>query len=235
MQPAMTLADARARLGLETSDVAEIGLAFRRAAREAVAAGDDAALRSVIAARDLLRDALRPAALPAPARTSSTPVGSLVPLGPLEALRGGVVEVSIARRRLRVMVPPGMRTGEHLRLRNAGAAGEDVYLPVVIRSGDGLSVVGDDLYMTAPASPRVLEDGGRVEVLTHAGPRDLWVTPGLEAPIRLCLRGLGLPARGHRTAGRLYVRLEPSADAPSAAEDLLARFHRVWTPGRLAA
>jgi curved DNA-binding protein len=31
------------------------------------------------------------------------------------------------------------------------------------------------------------------------------------------------------------VTLEPSADAPSSAEDLLVRFTRVWTPDRLAA
>ena len=34
---------------------------------------------------------------------------------------------------------------------------------------------------------------------------------------------------------RLFVTLIPSADAPSAAEDLPARFTRVWTPERLAA
>lgn len=234
MSSSLTLSEARAQLGLEASpDPEAINMAFRRAVRSTAGDGDDSTLRRLIAARDLLLTTSTPEALPAPAAAAPPP--PLVGLGPLEALRGGVVEVALPPRRLRVMVPPGLRTGEHLRLRGAGSAGEDLYLPVVIRSGDGLSVVGDDLYMTAPASPRVLEDGGRVEVETHAGPRALWVTPGLQAPVRLCLRGLGLPARGRRPAGRLYVRLEPSADAPSAAEDLLARFHRVWTPSRLAA
>lgn len=234
MSSSPTLSKARTRLGLEALHAPDaIGPAFRRAVRAVAGSGDDNALRELIAARDLLLAAAAPEALPAPA-TAAPPL-PLVGLGPLEALRGGVVEAVVAGRRLRVMVPPGVRTGEHLRLRGAGSAGEDLYLPVVIRSGDGLSVVGDDLYMIAPASLRVLEDGGRVKVETHAGPRALWVTPGLQAPVRLCLRGLGLPARGRHPAGRLYVRLEPSADAPSAAEDLLARFHRVWTPGRLAA
>jgi curved DNA-binding protein len=31
------------------------------------------------------------------------------------------------------------------------------------------------------------------------------------------------------------VTLIPSEDAPSAAEDLLVRFTRVWTPDRMAA
>lgn len=234
MSSSLTLSEARSHLGLEAPHAPDaIGPAFRRAVRAVAEAGDDTRLRELIAARDLLLAAAAPEALPAPAKRPPPP--PLIALGPLEALHGGVVEAFVAGRRLRIMAPPGLRTGEHLRLRGAGSAGEDLYLPVVIRSGAGLSVVGDDLYMTAPASPRVLEDGGRVEVETHAGRRDLWVTPGLQAPVRLVLRGLGLPARGRHPAGRLYVRLEPSADAPSAAEDLLARFHRVWTPSRLAA
>ena len=35
--------------------------------------------------------------------------------------------------------------------------------------------------------------------------------------------------------GHLFVTLEPSSDVPSAAEDLLVRFTRVWTQERLAA
>ena len=104
-----------------------------------------------------------------------------------------------------------------------------------MRPAEGLSVMGDDLFMTAPASERILADGGRLEIQTHAGLRSAWITPGLQSPVRLSLRGLGLPARGSRPAGRLIVTLEPCEDTPSAAEDLLMRFNRVWTPERLAA
>ncbi|HRJ65453.1 MAG TPA: J domain-containing protein, partial [Brevundimonas sp.] len=80
----------------------------------------------------------------------------------------------------------------------------------------------------------LLADGGRLEVETHAGPRSAWLVAG-QQPLRLRLKGLGLPARGARPQGHLFVTLEPSEDAPSAAEDLLIRFTRVWTPDRLAA
>ncbi|MDP2117381.1 MAG: J domain-containing protein, partial [Brevundimonas sp.] len=92
----------------------------------------------------------------------------------------------------------------------------------------------DDLYMSCSVPPRLLEDGGRLEVETHAGPRSAWLVAGHQ-PLRLRLKGLGLPARGTRPQGHLFVTLEPSEDAPSAAEDLLVRFTRVWTPDRLAA
>ena len=133
-----------------------------------------------------------------------------------------------------MQVPAGLRTAEHLRLKAAGGDGADLYLPVLIRGADGLSVVGDDLYMTCPVPPRLLADGGRLEIDTHAGPRSAWLVAGHQ-PLRLRLKGLGLPARGLRTQGHLFVTLRPSEDAPSAAEDLLVRFTRVWTPDRLAA
>jgi len=144
---------------------------------------------------------------------------------------GAVVDAGTT---VRVRVPAGLRTGEHLRLKAAGADGSDLYLPVLIRGADGLSAIGDDLYMTCPVPLRLLEDGGRLEIETHAGPRSVWLV-GEPQPMRLRLRGLGLPARGGRPQGHLFVTLQPSEDAPSAAEDLLVRFTRVWTPDRLAA
>ncbi len=228
--------EAYALLGLTGPvDGAALTAAFRiaiKAARPEAAGGSDARFRKTIAAWRLIQQQTAPLALEAPARRpASLPV---VAIGPLEALNGGLAEVRIGARLLRVRVPAGLRTGEHLRLRAAGEDGSDLYLPVLVRGAEGLSAVGDDLYMTCPVSHRVLADGGRLEIGTHAGPRSAWLVAGHQ-PLRLRLKGLGLPARGARPQGHLFVTLEPSEDAPSAAEDLLIRFTRVWTPDRLAA
>ncbi|MBU4137463.1 MAG: J domain-containing protein [Alphaproteobacteria bacterium] len=209
--------------------------AFRiaiKAARPEAAGGSEARFRRTIAAWRLIQRQTAPLALTGPANRPATP--PVLAISPLDALRGGVVEVRPEGRRLRVRVPAGLRTGEHLRLRAAGEGGADLYLPVLVRGAHGLSAVGDDLYMTCPVSPRLLEDGGRLEVETHAGPRSAWLVAGHQ-PLRLRLKGLGLPARGARPQGHLFVTLEPCEDAPSAAEDLLVRFTRVWTPDRMAA
>lgn len=211
--------------------------AFReavKAARPDMPGGDDDRFRRVIAAYRLIqREGGAPTALEAPAQSPAPrPVVSVTPL---EALRGGTVTLGVGRRVLKVSVAAGVRTGDHLRLRGGDAEGADLYLPVLIRPADGLTVLGDDLHMTWPASQRLLEDGGRIEIQTHAGPRDAWVTRGLASDVRLRLRDLGLPARGSRPAGHLFVTLKPSEDTPSAAEHLLARFTRVWTPERMAA
>lgn len=228
--------EAYALLGLTGPAEGEaLTAAFRtaiKAARPDTPGGSEARFRKVIAAWGLIRQDTAPLALAAPApRAPALPV---VGLSPDAALNGGVVEVRLGGRKLRVRVPAGLRSGEHLRLKAAGDAGADLYLPVLVRGDGRLSAVGDDLYMTCPVAPRLLDEGGRLEIETHAGPRSAWLVGGHQ-PLRLRLKGLGLPARGARPQGHLFVTLEPSQDAPSAAEDLLVRFTRVWTPDRLAA
>jgi curved DNA-binding protein len=228
--------EAYALLGLTGPAEGEaLTAAFRtaiKAARPEAAGGSEARFRKTIAAWRLIQRQAAPLALAAPA--ARPPAAPVLAISPLDALSGGAVEVGTNGRTLRVRVPAGLRTGEHLRLKAAGADGSDLYLPVLIRGADGLSAIGDDLYMTCPVPLRLLEDGGRLEIETHAGPRSVWLV-GEPQPMRLRLRGLGLPARGGRPQGHLFVTLQPSEDAPSAAEDLLVRFTRVWTPDRLAA
>jgi curved DNA-binding protein len=233
-----TLNEAFAVLGLlGPTDQTEVARAFRLAvkgARPDLPGGDSDRFRRVIAAYRLIQD--RGGGHPALAAPTTRPAAlPVVGLTPLQAIHGGDATVRLGMRSLRVHTPAGMRTGEHLRLKNAADDGSDLYLPVLIRPSDGLAVLGDDLHMRWGAAPRVLADGGRIEIETHAGTRSAWLTPGLQSPVRLRLRDLGLPARGSHRTGHLFVTLFASEVAPSAAEDMLARFTRVWTPDRLAA
>jgi curved DNA-binding protein len=231
-----SLGEAYALLGL-TGRVEGDALtaAFRtavKAAHPSADGGDARRFRRVIAAWRLIQSRERPLALAAPATPPPSP--PVVTISPIEALNGGHVAVRLAGRTLDVRLPKGLRSGEHLRLKGAGDVGAPLYLPVLIRAADGLSVLGDDLFMDHPIPTRLLEDGGRLEIDTHAGARSVWIVAG-QAPLRLRLKDLGLPARGSRRQGHLFVNLQPSDDVPSAAEDLLVRFTRVWTPDRLAA
>ena len=227
--------EAWALLGLTgPADGEALAAAFRSAIKAArpEAGGSETRFRRTIAAWRLIQSQTAPLALAAP--VVHPPAPPVLAISPLVSLRGGTADIRIDRRALRVSVPPGLRTADHLRLKAAGGDGSDLYLPVLVRGADGLSAVGDDLYMTCPVSPRLLADGGRLEIDTHAGPRSVWLVAGHQ-PLRLRLTGLGVPARGPRPQGHLFVTLTPSEDAPSAAEDLLVRFTRVWTPDRLAA
>ncbi|GAA0869395.1 hypothetical protein GCM10009116_12310 [Brevundimonas basaltis] len=231
-----SLAEAHALLGLTGPVEADaLTAAFRaavKAAHPSAADGNEDRFRRVIAAWRLIQDGERPLALAGPAVPPPAP--PVVAIGPMDALNGGQVAVRLAGRTLNIHLPKGLRSGEHLRLKGAGVGGTDIYLPVLIRAADGLRVLGDDLFMDWPVPTRLLEDGGRLEIDTHAGARSAWIVAG-QTPLRLRLRDLGLPARGSRRQGHLFVSLQPSDDIPSAAEDLLVRFTRVWTPDRLAA
>lgn len=235
--PGPSLNEAFAVLGLHgPAEQEALTRAFRlavKSARPDLPGGDAERFRRIIAAYRLIQSHGARPAIAAPTQSPATlPV---VGLTPLQAVMGGNCTVRLGDRSLRVRAPAGMRTGEHLRLKGGAADGADLYLPVLIRPTNGVSVLGDDLYMSWPVPERLLSDGGRVEIDTHAGLRAAWVAPGLTDPVRLRLRGLGLPARAGRSEGHLFVSLKPCEDAPSAAEDLLARFTRVWTPDRLAA
>lgn len=241
---ALTLENARSLLGL-TGPVGAEGLttAFRAAVKSArpdAPGGDADQFRRVIAAYRLLQ--AQTLALPAPqtgvkatAFIAPPAPAPLLVVTPMQAISGGCVRVTLGARTLLVHTPPGVRTGDKVRLKRGGSDGEDALLPVLIRPADGLSVLGGDLFMNWAVPQRMMDDGGRIEIQTHAGLRSSWLVPDMVEPVRLCLKGLGLPARGNRPAGDLFVKLEASADLPSAAEDLLLRFTRVWTPERIAA
>jgi curved DNA-binding protein len=230
-----SLSEAWTLLGLTgPAEGAALTAAFRaavKAARPDQPGGDEARFRKIIAAWRMVQAQETTPALAAPNASRPAAVAALTPL---EALNGGFVTVAGGGKTLRVRAPAGLRSGEHLRLKGGGADGGDLYLPVLIRGADGLTVLGDDIYMTWPIPHRLIEDGGRLEIETHAGIRSAWIVAGQE-PLRLRLKNLGLPARGSRPQGHLFVTLTPSEDAPSAAEDLLIRFTRVWTPDRMAA
>lgn len=215
--------------------------AFRtaiKAARPDQSGGDAELFRQIIEAWAIIqavhaerseRQASRP---PPRAFVPPEPAPLIVVISPLQAVTGARIEVARPGTPLRLTLPPGVRSAEVVTFPGAGDDGTDLKAPVLIRPGEGLSVLGDDLYMDWAVHPRLLEDGGRIEVETWAGPRQAWVAPALTSPARLRLKGLGLPARGERPCGHLLVTLVPSQDAPTAAELLRDRFCREWTPER---
>jgi len=230
----ITLETARLRLGLAAgADATARRAAFRtalKAARPDLHGGDETAYRRIIEAWALLKTEAPPSPAPPPPRPDSDPV---VTLTPRVALEGGEAWVHNAGRKLRVHLPAGVRQGDRIRLRPLDG-GEPVTLTALIRPAEGLSVLGDDVHMAAFCPTRLIEDGGRLELATWAGPRSLWITRD-QSTLRFRLKGLGLPARGARKAGHLFVSLTPSDTLATETETRLAAFTRVWTPDRLAA
>ncbi|THD81742.1 MAG: J domain-containing protein [Phenylobacterium sp.] len=225
-QSDMTLSEARALLGVRSSATpTDLRRAFRDAAKAAHPDRDGGSpdrFRRVMTAYRRLEQA---SAEIVHRKPSMTPPADLRPLTitPLMAWNGGAVEHRTADgRTLRIRLPIGLRNGDMVR-----AGGED--MAVLVQAKDGMVVRGDDLWITVSVPPRVLEEGGRVPVVTPIGRRILWVSK--KAGERRLVRapGLGLPARGRRPQGCLFVRLAPkTGPLDSAARNLLRRFTAVW-------
>jgi curved DNA-binding protein len=91
------------------------------------------------------------------------------------------------------------------------------------------TVVADDIWLTVTVDPRTLRDGARVEVDTPAGSVSVWVPRSFPPDGRLRLKGEGLPARGGRPQGHMYLKFVPEVAEESTARSLLARFASAWT------
>jgi curved DNA-binding protein len=222
----MSPKDAREVLGVSSaSTAAELRRAYRVAAKRAHpdSGGDEGAFRQIVDAYRVLQDPQDRQFATAPARSRTAPRPDLE-VGPRLALEGGEVDHVLADGRLiRITLPPGLRAGD--RVRAAGAE-----LRIYIRAEDGVLVRGDDIWITAKVAPSVLRKGGRIRVETPLGTRSVWVDAKAAERGLVSVEGEGLPARGKRPRGRLYVRLaaaEPGV-ADSAALALLRRFAAAW-------
>jgi curved DNA-binding protein len=221
----MTLSEARALLGVRPqASPTDLRRAFRDAAKASHPdreGGSPDRFRRVMAAYRQLEEASAEVIAPRVSVTRADHCKLFI--SPLQAWNGGAVEHRMADgRTLRIRLPVGLRNGDLVR-----AEGEA--LEVVIETREGMTVRGDDLWLTVQVAPRVLEEGGRVAVVTPLGRRILWVSK--KAGERRLVRapGLGLPACGRRPQGSLFVRLAPKAGPlDSAARLLLRRFTAVW-------
>ena len=237
----MTPKDACALLGL-TGPVGGEALtaAFRKAAKAAHPdqGGDGADFQRVTEAYRLLqtlahgRSAMpmpTPEA-PSPAREPDPPAPAFLEISPQEAMLGVTRRIELAGpQSLGLRLPAGLRAGETVRLGGKAADGSDLLLTVKVRAEPGLRVIGDDLWLDCEVEPSILTHGGRLKVTSPRGEHTVTAPPALPAPYRLRLKDQGLPARGAKAQGHLFLTLKPRAEArPDPVDERLGRFKRTW-------
>jgi curved DNA-binding protein len=237
----MTSRDACNLLGLNGPvGGAALSAAFREAAKRAHPdqGGDEAAFRRVTEAYRLLQtlDKARQAAGAAevfaarvPAQPAG-PVSAVLEITPAEAVLGLARKVAVAPgRSLGLRLPAGLRPGETVRLAGQGGDGSDLMMTVKVRTEAGLCVIGDDLWLDWEVDPALLSHGGRLKVTSPRGEHAVTAPPALPAPYRLRLKDQGLPARGGKAQGHLFLTLKPVAEAPpDPVHERLGRFRRTW-------
>ncbi len=224
----MTAGEAFALLGLASSAPPEaVKAAFKsavKAARPDQGRGDPERFRRVIEAYRLIQrlQSARAALGATVARSSEAPSTPVLEITVAEAMLGLSRHVRIGGLEVAgVRLPAGLRNDDKVRLAGRGPQGSDLIARVRILAEANRTVVGCDLWVTTPVPAQALAEGGRIEFEAPGGGGFAAIPPGFPPDGRIKLAGRGLPARGARTAGDLYLKPVAEAQAPS---------RRLWSP-----
>ena len=136
-------------------------------------------------------------------------------------------------RALSVKIPPGVETGQVLRLRGQGGPGRnggpagDALIELEVAQHKLFRREGMDLHLELPVTLREAVLGGPVIVPTPGGPLRVTLPAGSDSGRQIRLRGKGIAAHGDRPAGDLFLTLRIVIGKPDAA---LEEFLRGWAP-----
>lgn len=144
----------------------------------------------------------------------------------------GRVEVS---KRLQLKVPPGISTGERLRMTGEGQAGPaggshgDLYVYVLVQDHEFFKRDGDNILCEVPVSVALAALGGDVQVPTLKGRLRIHVPPGTQTGKVFRLREKGIPnLRGYGVGDLLvHIFVETPTNLNDAQKDLLRRFAEI--------
>ncbi len=121
---------------------------------------------------------------------------------------------TVRTRTYEVEVPPGIESGQRIRISGAGHAGDpggrsgDLYVQVVVAEDDRFERHGQELVTVVdlPATRAML--GGTLTVPTLDGEREVEVAAGAQPGEHVLLRGLGLPSLRGAARGDQHVVLD---------------------------
>ncbi|TVP62110.1 MAG: J domain-containing protein [Nodularia sp. (in: Bacteria)] len=124
---------------------------------------------------------------------------------PLEkAYQGGKERIRLEDgRSLEVNMPPGMVTGQSIRLRNQGIGGGDLYLKITVLPHVLFKLDGFNIFCQVPVTPCEAVLGGQVEAPTLDGPVKMTIPPGVRTGQRLRLANKGYPGENGKRGDQL--------------------------------
>jgi DnaJ-class molecular chaperone len=146
----------------------------------------------------------------------------------LDAVNGAKRRVSLAEgRTLDVNIPPGVESGQVLRLKAQGGQGVqggppgDALVELNVRPHAFFRRDGQDIHMDLNISLSEAVEGARVQVPTASGPVALTIPAGANSGMMLRLKGKGVAGHGDQFV-RLVVML------PETLDEDLKKFVKKW-------
>ena len=117
-----------------------------------------------------------------------------------------------ASRTLKVTVPPGVRTGQKIRLKGQGGPGMlggprgDVLLKIQIKEDSRFRLEDRDVYTHIDVSPWVAALGGEADLKTLKGTLRVKIPPGASSGQKIRIRGKGFPKK-NAEPGDFYAEI----------------------------
>jgi molecular chaperone DnaJ len=114
-------------------------------------------------------------------------------------------------RKLTVRIPPGIATGQRLRLNGEGEAGPsggppgDLYVVIHVQDHPFFQRDGNDLHCQVPLNFTTLALGGDIQIPTLEGTESFHVPEGTQSGSTFSLRGRGMPDVSGRGRGNLFI------------------------------
>lgn len=146
----------------------------------------------------------------------------------LDAVNGARRRVSLSEgRTLDVAIPPGVESGQVLRLKGQGGPGVqggppgDALVELSVRPHPFFRREGQDIHMDLQISLTEAVEGGRVQAPTATGPVSLTIPAGSNTGKTLRLKGKGVAGQGDQ-----FVRLQ--VVLPDAVDEDLKKFVKKW-------
>jgi len=117
-------------------------------------------------------------------------------------------------RKITVKIPPGIATGQQLRLQGEGEAGSaggpagHLYVVVHVQEHEFFRRDGVNLFCEIPVNFTTVALGGEIQVPTLDGPETVKVPEGTQTGTTLRLKGKGMPDVGGRGRGDLFATVQ---------------------------
>jgi curved DNA-binding protein len=150
---------------------------------------------------------------------------------PLErAYTGGRERIRLEDgRSLEVTMPPGMVTGQKIRLRGQGVSGGDLFLNINVSPHLFFQLEGADIYCQLPITPSEAVLGGPIEVPTLDGLVKMMIPPGVRSGQKLRLGGKGYPTEDERGDQIVEVQIVTPRDLTPQERDLYEKLRQLET------
>jgi curved DNA-binding protein len=148
---------------------------------------------------------------------------------PLEkAYTGGRERIRLEDgRSLEVNMPPGMVTGQRIRLKGQGSGGGDLYLKIDVAAHAFFKIEGADIACQLPITPSEAVLGGQIEAPTLDGWVKMTIPKGVRSGQRLRLAGKGYPTENGRGDQLVEIRIEVPRDLTGSERELYEKLRQV--------